>query len=288
MMIIAVFVIFGLLAGCVAFKGDIKSLGGKIEGLAAKIDGLANQPAAKAEAATPASRIQEFTVPAPTPAPPTPAPADPMVKGLEQRLAAVEVRQNEQAKKLEETDARVARVGVQLVTLTKRVAGIEVRVKKVNARAGATVELTNTGGERYFLIGPFKLGSAEVSKAISSQIKKTSTVLKAEDLVVAKVVGSADETPFKSAKDAADNLQKNLAISKERAEKVAKELGGAIIESRGMTQQFGDLDANRCVMIIAQKAPTSAPAQPAAQKQPAAPPPVPEPIIRQGDAIPKK
>ncbi len=171
----------------------------------------------------------------------------------------------------------VRQIGDKLKT---RVDGLTTRVVKISRTQGAHLELTGMTGEKYFLIGPFRPGSSDV-KDVASQLKKLVTLMEKEGLAVEKSIGFADTTHFKSAKDAADNVAKNLTLAKSRAEAVTKALGklGEGVENiaRGTTEQFDGRAANRCVMMIGAKktTPTIPAPTPPAPPPPSAPTPSP-------------
>lgn len=240
-----------------------EELGKKIDDLAAKVDKFTAKPT---EVASPAPKKEEAAA--------KPAaistPAKKVVAPAKEELKKVEVNVPEAIsdlqKRMEAQEAKTNSLGTDVGLLKKKVAGIKVRVVRVNKAVGTALELSGKEGERYFPIGPFYSGKAKLMPEGEKELKALLLIMKVEGLVAKEIKAFADITRAKSAKSETEGKKMNEVLSAQRGEAIKKGLGelakDAKIIPRGEADKFGDLAANRQAMVTLAPAPLTPPATP--------------------------
>lgn len=252
------------------FDGFVNAVGGKINNIEGRL-GVVEQQYGKLAAETQKR---------PAPAVPPEVLAD--IKALKTAAVSLGARLDRLDQKVEQKAEPapapaipevISALPEKIAAVEKNMAALRGQIKRAEKRSGATRELAGLSGQKYSLVGPFQAGSSDIKGPLTGDLKKLVGFLKKNGLIADKIVGFADAVAFKSAKDVADNVEKNRALAKARGEKVKTDLGDLAKEAKvighGSTEQFGDLNANRCVMVFVAPAATPVPAAPATPATPA-------------------
>lgn len=238
-------------------------LGAKIDDLATKVGKPAGKiaevvAAPKKEGAAPVA--EEPTKEAKEVATPAAKKLSPeAIADLQKRVGILEIKNGNMGKKVTDVSRDVG-------SLKNKVAGIKFRVIRVNKELGALFELTGKSGENYYFIDPFISGKAEFTPTAKRKLSALVAKMKKEGKVATRITGFGDPTPFKAAKNAAENEAMNKDVAQKRAEKTKTALGefgkNAQTIGHGKTAQFGDYFANRCALVIFAPAPAPQPTPP--------------------------
>lgn len=228
------------------------------EKIGAKIDGLINEirKLVKLAEAAPAPSKKEEAAPL-LAKPEAAAPATPAVSPVTEEAIS------DLQKRMKTQEAKTSSLGTDVGLLKREVAGIRVRVVRVNKDVGTALELSGKEGERYFSIGPFYEGKAKLTPEGKEELKALLLIIKEEGLVAKEIKAFADITRAKTAKTEAEGKKMNEALSAQRGEVIKKALGDlakdAKVVPRGETGKFGDLAANRRAMVVLVPAPLPPP-----------------------------
>lgn len=181
----------------------------------------------------------------------------------DQRLAGVQA----EVGKIPGLEKKLAETSKDVGSLKKEVANIKIRVVRINKAVGIALELGEVEGERYFPIGPFYSGKAELEPRGKKVLSTLIALMKKEGLIAKKVWAFADPRRAKAAKNEDEGKKMNLELSIKRAEALKKELGEPAKDAetfgRGETDKFGDLPENRMALVVLIPVPAASAAPPA-------------------------